>query len=71
MGEINIESKVNVKNFAELIDIANDLSHYIDVDNNGLSDHQYNELSAISDKLNEWAPILEVTNKWSGKEAEL
>lgn len=71
MGQVNISSEVNVKNYGDLIDLCNDLSHFVDDDNSKLSNEQYNRLVEISDKFNEWKPELEVTSKWSGKEAEL
>ena len=71
MGEVKVSNKIRVKNLAELIDICNDLSHFVDSDDSQLTDMQYDKLSDISDHLNEWQPDLEVTSKYTAKEAEL
>jgi len=68
---VKIGSEVRIKNIGELIDLCNDLSHFVDDDGNKLTEGQYEDLSVISDSFNEWKPALEVTTRYSNKEDEL
>ena len=71
MGEVKVSNKIRVKNLAVLIDLCNDLSHFVDSDESKLTETQYAKLSVISDRFNEWQPDLEVTTRYTAKEAEL
>ncbi|CAJ1226594.1 hypothetical protein [Lactiplantibacillus xiangfangensis] len=68
---VEIGNNVRVKNIGDLVDLCNDLSHFVDDDSNKLTDQQYDDLSVISDSLNEWQPMLEVITHYSNKEDEL